>query len=272
MDHADAKAIVSTWPAVKQIIDCGNIYEQLSHDSGCEEVTNTAASRSVLALDGYNILSQLVPYFSLWGAKTPSLCRPGAGWGGIPTLNIPVLSLTKTTTTTRQGPVPASSTLASPGSPIPISHATSTLPAMTINTPPSTRTSPASDNTQDKPTKAGASGILTQQTDTPGGPQSTGEYSQSHCPKHTIVNARKVLKHLQVLETPTNKEMLAKGAIAKEAVIQQVIIKHITTKETKTKIKEGTSKPTTAKETVQQKVPRMEMMILKVTIHLRASQ
>ncbi|KAI4088592.1 MAG: hypothetical protein L6R37_008172, partial [Teloschistes peruensis] len=45
---------------------------------------------------------------------------------------------------------------------------------MTINTPPSTRTSPASDNTQDKPTKAGASGILTQQTDTPGGPQSTG--------------------------------------------------------------------------------------------------
>ncbi|KAI4258547.1 MAG: hypothetical protein LQ352_001182 [Teloschistes flavicans] len=48
---------------------------------------------------------------------------------------------------------------------------------MTTNPPPSTRTSPASDNTQDEPTKAGDSGILTQQTDTPGD-DSQGNNSQ----------------------------------------------------------------------------------------------
>ncbi|KAL9607162.1 MAG: hypothetical protein Q9167_007897, partial [Letrouitia subvulpina] len=47
-----------------------------------------------------DIESVLLSYYSLWGAQTPSLCE--GHFGGIPSENIPVLSLTETRTVTSQ--------------------------------------------------------------------------------------------------------------------------------------------------------------------------
>ncbi|KAL8769349.1 MAG: hypothetical protein Q9194_005466, partial [Teloschistes cf. exilis] len=86
--------------------------------------------------------------------------------GGLPTLNVPVLSLTETITTTRQGAAPSSSP---PGGPTKTSQASAslTLSATTKNPPPWTPTFPASDNAQAQTSEASTNSIQAQQIDTP---------------------------------------------------------------------------------------------------------
>lgn len=277
MDHADAKAIPSTWPERKEIKVCGTLTQRFNVTSEIRPgYTSDAGTSNVYSGESANWLTPLVVVNdrddpldaqscgSILGAQTPSLCSI-LNQGGIPTVNVPVLSLTETITTTRQVAAPASSSLSGPmktsQAPTPL-----TLPATTTNPSPWSQTFPASDNTQAQTLEAGANSIQAQQTDTPDTSRSTGESAYSYYPDCTFVNAWKVLKHVQALETRKNKEITVKGstasrATAKETVtdrltalgilVLKVVIKRVITTETKAKTKEGTSKPRVAKETVK---------------------